>query len=104
MNGFTIKNLWPAAKSFLHILMSPPLRSTHTCIGSLCLWCVCVCFCLCRSSGGGVGWWCGAPSVRTVTTPSINTVRPASKNRRMCNYFVTDMFMEIFFFIMLTPS
>lgn len=29
MNGFIIKNLWPAAKSFLHILMSRPLWTSH---------------------------------------------------------------------------
>lgn len=103
MNGFIIKNLWPAAKSFLHILMSPPLWTSHAFVvdasGVLCA-SVCVLVCervrVCvrvRVGEWGVGvvvyaglhvyllCLCGAPTVQTkLTTPPINMVWPASSS------------------------
>lgn len=93
MNGFIIKNLWPAAKSFLHILMSPPLWTSHAFVvyasGVLCV-CVhirvCLHFCLCWFTCVYPLRLCGAPTAQTLTTPPINTVRHASSNRLVFNH------------------
>lgn len=100
MNGFIIKNLWPAAKSFLHILTSPPLWASRAFVvdasGVLCasvcvlVW-VCLCVCwggsrLCRFTCVYLLCLCGAPTVQTkLTTPPINMVWPASFYRLTSN-------------------